>query len=766
MVLDLVPGLNPAQIGNLGTVGNIAYFLAQSGSYGRELWLSDGTPGGTQFLADLNPGTNSSGPAYYTGFDGEVYFVNSNTVTGLWKTDQTPGGTVLINGGPRNYLASAGNSLFATYGSQFWQSDGTSNGTSLLTNFTANVAQPVPDGTNVYFGVGDDVWMANSAAGSLALAAEFSNLNPPMTSPQMLTAFQGALVFTEDGQPFGREFWSVAPGQAATLVEDLDPGDADPNIQLVVPASDKIYYVARPSGQTTWELRALRLQSINPPAKMPWGGVPWPVPGQIEAENFDLGGEGQSYHDTTIVNEGGQYRKSEAVDIINSTDTNGGYMVFDTAPGEWLDYTVNAAVSGVYELDIRMTTAAVDTGYFHFEVDGTLVDSEVAQNNGTPGGWYTLVTSVPFNSGTHVLRIVFDQTDSAGDVGVYNCFNLSLQQTNLPPTVSVTFPPSGGILSTDTPVTLQAKVVDLTTWSAPTIEYFIDGQSVGITNSPYGVSWLPTPGLHTVSAAATDSFGATGTSSNVVFYVTEPYLANGSFWRVDASGTNLPTTWRQLSYDDSHWPRARAPLGFGYRDIQTLIPSNYLSAPIPTFYFRQTFSNNLSSFNSASITLTRDDAAVVWINGQLLARVNLPQLPANVVFTNLALNNVINSALKTNAAQDVLVVPMSMLVNGTNLIAVEIHQGRPSGLDNFDLKFDLSFSTFTYALLTITDATNGVTLQWPDSFTGWNLEHSTNLTTWNTVVGSFVDTNGFFNLLLSPPLSKNDFFRLHQVSGP
>ena len=110
-----------------------------------------------------------------------------------------------------------------------------------------------------------------------------------------------------------------------------------------------------------------------------------------------------------------------------------------------------------------------------------------------------------------------------------------------------------------------------------------------------------------------------------------------------------------------------------------------------------------------------------------------------------------------------------MLVDGTNLIAVEIHQGRPDPRDNFDMKFDLSFSTFLYApppLLTIFAITNGVTVQWPDTLTNWTLEHSFNLNAWNAVNGAPLDTNGFFNLILTPPPNPLDFFRLHQTNGP
>src|SRR6266480_1905741 len=52
----------------------------------------------------------------------------------------------------------------------------------------------------------------------------------------------------------------------------------------------------------------------------PYTGTPIAVPGSFEAENFDLGGEGVAYHDNTPGNQGGNYRLTEDVDIVVSSD--------------------------------------------------------------------------------------------------------------------------------------------------------------------------------------------------------------------------------------------------------------------------------------------------------------------------------------------------------------------------------------------------------------------------------------------------------------
>ncbi len=72
------------------------------------------------------------------------------------------------------------------------------------------------------------------------------------------------------------------------------------------------------------------------------------IPGKFEAENYDLGGQGIAYHDTDAVNQGGVYR-TDGVDI----GTGGsGFVISHTANGEWLEYTIDVAEAGDYDVDI------------------------------------------------------------------------------------------------------------------------------------------------------------------------------------------------------------------------------------------------------------------------------------------------------------------------------------------------------------------------------------------------------------------------------
>ena len=67
-------------------------------------------------------------------------------------------------------------------------------------------------------------------------------------------------------------------------------------------------------------------------SQTPYSGTALKVPGTIQAENFDKGGEGVAYHDTEKANQGNQYRPADGVDIEKTSDTGGGYNIGWTLP--------------------------------------------------------------------------------------------------------------------------------------------------------------------------------------------------------------------------------------------------------------------------------------------------------------------------------------------------------------------------------------------------------------------------------------------------
>ncbi|NIW30119.1 MAG: xylosidase, partial [Actinobacteria bacterium] len=61
------------------------------------------------------------------------------------------------------------------------------------------------------------------------------------------------------------------------------------------------------------------------------------MPGTIEAEDYDLGGQDVAYNDADANNNGGAYRPVEGVDLEATTDAGFGFNVGWTVPGEWIE---------------------------------------------------------------------------------------------------------------------------------------------------------------------------------------------------------------------------------------------------------------------------------------------------------------------------------------------------------------------------------------------------------------------------------------------
>lgn len=170
------------------------------------------------------------------------------------------------------------------------------------------------------------------------------------------------------------------------------------------------------------------------------GGVH--LPGKIEAENFDDGGEGVSYHDNSIGNNGGVYRDTD-VDIAQAADAGGGYTVGWAGAGEWLAYSVTVSTSAAYDLDFRVASAG-SGGRFHLEVDGVDITGPIVVPD--TGDWQTWTTirkpGVSLTSGEHVLRLVMDEDGATGAVGNFNWFAVQPADASPPPPPPP--PPSGG----------------------------------------------------------------------------------------------------------------------------------------------------------------------------------------------------------------------------------------------------------------------------------------------------------------------------------
>lgn len=174
-------------------------------------------------------------------------------------------------------------------------------------------------------------------------------------------------------------------------------------------------------------------------------------------------------------------------------------------------------------------------------------------------------------------------------------------------------------------------------------------------------------------------------------------LSRGSTWRYLDDGTAPSSTnWRGGGgFDDSKWQSGLAQLGFGDGDEKTVIgpPPVLIDAgpdadatlgppPIVTCYFRRFFTvTGAADYDQLTIRILRDDGAVVYLNGSEVVRTNMPG--GTVSYGTFA------SSAISGADEDLFhtfTVPAATLKEGSNVIAVEVHQ---SSGGSSDISFDL-----------------------------------------------------------------------------
>ena len=157
-------------------------------------------------------------------------------------------------------------------------------------------------------------------------------------------------------------------------------------------------------------------------------------------------------------------------------------------------------------------------------------------------------------------------------------------------------------------------------------------------------------------------------------------IPSGSVWKYSDNGTDLGASWQSPAFDDSPWASGPAQLGFGDGDEATVVSfGGNASNKHRTTYFRKTFDVNSTDLTQLTLRLRRDDGAAVYLNGVEIARDNLPAGPIDFGTRALAAApDDGNNWLEFD-------VPVSLLVLGTNTLAVEIHQNSPT---SSDLSFD------------------------------------------------------------------------------
>jgi carbohydrate binding protein with CBM6 domain len=176
-------------------------------------------------------------------------------------------------------------------------------------------------------------------------------------------------------------------------------------------------------GNLNW----LRISSTEP---RPYAGSAVSLPGTIGAENFDEGGEGLAYHDTSGGNSGGQYRTTD-VDI--QTSSLGGLNVGWITAGEWTRYSVAVSSGGTYSFAVRVASPN-SSGRFHAVIGAVNTQTFTVPNTGAWQNWTTVTFNADLAAGPTVIRLVFDE-------GGFNVADIKASLL-VPPPAPPTLPPT------------------------------------------------------------------------------------------------------------------------------------------------------------------------------------------------------------------------------------------------------------------------------------------------------------------------------------
>ncbi|WP_143184915.1 LamG-like jellyroll fold domain-containing protein [Rubritalea squalenifaciens] len=300
------------------------------------------------------------------------------------------------------------------------------------------------------------------------------------------------------------------------------------------------------------------------------------------------------------------------------------------------------------------------------------------------------VLTVPGDGGTSTpivnLSKEVAETGLAGNAGDELLYRITLPEGSYDLDITLT----GGTGNAD--IYVKAGGIPTTT--------DFDLSSTGADNEESAFVTSPTNSIYYVLVKGTTSFSGASLSYDHADPTIEPVFAYGSAWNYKDDGSDQGTAWRQPGVTET-WPSGNAQLGFGDGDEATAVQSGHI-----TYYFRKVVNvSDLASVTGVEFDLLYDDAAVIYINGVEVHRTSLlPSGPIDYLTGT--------STFSADNSVENVVVDGSQLVEGSNLIAVEIHNQNTS---SSDISFDLSMKLLRAGGPTPPPATNLV---------HWNLDET------------------------------------------
>jgi ELWxxDGT repeat protein len=233
----------------------------RSGTPDFELWATDGTPGGTRLVRDVNP-EGSSNPRRMTAFGGRLFFF-ADTPQGreLWRSDGTPNGTERVHDFPTGPeildVVQAGGALFVLQntdvGLEVWRSDGTGAGTERVLHLPRRLYKHQVTNRHLFLLVQDE--LLNKEMWTIGATGEAVRIPQVETTQEIqLFAIGDHLAFPLEDDHGREPWWSDGTPEGTRRIADICPGPC---------SSSPIFIV-------TYGLRAALLANDGVSGVEPW----------------------------------------------------------------------------------------------------------------------------------------------------------------------------------------------------------------------------------------------------------------------------------------------------------------------------------------------------------------------------------------------------------------------------------------------------------------------------------------------------------------
>lgn len=224
-------------------------------------------------------------------------------------------------------------------------------------------------------------------------------------SPNIGEAPATATLTAKATLPEGTDVKSIAFYQGNELIETLTSEPFEVSVENLEIGKYEFSVVMTDTKGKSYNSSKKTFEVKAPQA--PYKGIAQELPGVVEMELYDEGGEGMAFHDSDDKDEGKAFRTEDGVDIEEFE--TGKYALGWTANGEWVEYTLDVKYTDSYTWTAYAASGS-DGSAFKLYIDDKAISETIKVKNS--GDWKTFKEyegkTSELEAGKHILKIAIE----------------------------------------------------------------------------------------------------------------------------------------------------------------------------------------------------------------------------------------------------------------------------------------------------------------------------------------------------------------------